>query len=115
MDFYEILNAIDVLITDYSSLYFDYLLLNRPIIFTPVDLDDYRLNKGFMLEPYDEWTPGDKVFDFHSLMQAMTSAIRQPALYEVERKRLSRIIHAYEDGNSTQRVVKLIKDVINEN
>ena len=33
IDFYEILGASDLLITDYSSVYFDYLLLNKPIIF----------------------------------------------------------------------------------
>nr|WP_129408529.1 CDP-glycerol glycerophosphotransferase family protein [Marinitoga lauensis] len=42
MDLYELINGVDLLITDYSSIYFDYLLLNRPIIFTPVDLEEYR-------------------------------------------------------------------------
>ncbi len=42
LDLYEVVNAADLLITDYSSIYFDYLLLDRPIIFTPLDLEEYR-------------------------------------------------------------------------
>ena len=34
-DFYEVLNCADILITDYSEIFIDYLLLNRPIIFNP--------------------------------------------------------------------------------
>ena len=56
---YDFLNVVDVLITDYSSIYFDYLLLNRPIIFHMPDLEEYQKKRGFILDPLDEWTPGD--------------------------------------------------------
>ena len=45
-DLYEVLNSADLLITDYSSVYFDFLLLDRPIVFTPVDLDSYSDLRG---------------------------------------------------------------------
>jgi len=60
MDLYEILNGADILITDYSSVYFNTLLIDLPIIFTPVDLEDYKNKRGLLLEPYDDWTPGPK-------------------------------------------------------
>lgn len=40
-DVYSELMNFDVLITDYSSIMFDFLLLNKPIIFTPFDIDEY--------------------------------------------------------------------------
>ena len=40
-DLYRLLNEIDVLITDYSSIYFDFLCLRKPIILFPFDMDDY--------------------------------------------------------------------------
>jgi CDP-glycerol glycerophosphotransferase (TagB/SpsB family) len=40
-DIYKILPSLDILITDYSIVLFDYLLLERPIIFAPFDLEEY--------------------------------------------------------------------------
>ena len=36
---YHIMNAFNVLITDYSSVYVDFMLLNKPIIFSCPDLE----------------------------------------------------------------------------
>ncbi|MCV5480587.1 CDP-glycerol glycerophosphotransferase family protein, partial [Escherichia coli] len=52
----------DFLITDYSSIYFDYLYLNRPIIFFPFDLEKYTASRDFYLS-YNEATPGVKVYN----------------------------------------------------
>ena len=52
-DLYALLGQADALITDYSSVYFDYLLLNRPIGFTVDDIQEYMANRGFVVEdPY---------------------------------------------------------------
>jgi CDP-glycerol glycerophosphotransferase len=58
-DIQELLLASDVLVTDYSSSFFDFALLGRPIVFYAYDLENYRDNlRGFYL-PYDEGTlPG---------------------------------------------------------
>ena len=37
------------------------MLLNKPIIFTPTDLEEYTKDRGILLEPYSAWTPGPKV------------------------------------------------------
>ncbi|MBU0983460.1 MAG: CDP-glycerol glycerophosphotransferase family protein, partial [candidate division Zixibacteria bacterium] len=47
-DPYPLLRVTDVLITDYSSVYFDFLLLNRPIVFTPFDYDSYLRDNAEM-------------------------------------------------------------------
>ena len=53
-----LLKAADVLITDYSSCYNDYLLLNRPQIFYCYDMDDYLLNDREMYFDYYSNVPG---------------------------------------------------------
>lgn len=49
----------DVLITDYSGCYYDYLLLNRPIIFYPYDIEKYLIKEREMYFSYTDRTVGD--------------------------------------------------------
>lgn len=67
MDIYSILKEADILITDYSSVYFDYLYLDRDIVFYPYDLEYYKNNDRGLLFNYDEMTPGKKVYNIDEL------------------------------------------------
>ena len=60
-DLYCLLPGTDALITDYSSIYFDYLLLDKPIAFVLDDLEQYRKERGFLLEPVTDWMPGHHI------------------------------------------------------
>ncbi|WP_196247633.1 CDP-glycerol glycerophosphotransferase family protein, partial [Cronobacter malonaticus] len=61
IDLNQLLSLTDILITDYSSIYLDYLILNKPLVFLVPDVDTYSSSRGgFTLEPFDFWTPGDK-------------------------------------------------------
>jgi CDP-glycerol glycerophosphotransferase (TagB/SpsB family) len=57
-DAYPLLRSAATLITDYSSVFFDFLFVERPIIFFPFDLEQYRSgDRGFYF-PYETHTPG---------------------------------------------------------
>lgn len=61
----------DCLITDYSSVYFDYLVFDKPILFYPYDYDFYQnSDRGFMID-YMEYTPGEKVYNIKELCSAI--------------------------------------------
>ena len=112
IDLYEILGASDALITDYSSVYFDYLLLDKPILFTPVDLEEYRRKRGFLLQPYELWTPGPKVLDQDTLQAELIRSLNDRGYYREERERIARIVHTYRDGQSSLRVWKAIDEYL---
>jgi CDP-glycerol glycerophosphotransferase (TagB/SpsB family) len=108
LDLYDILSAVDVLITDYSSVYFDFLLRNKPVIFCPTDLDEYSKSRGFILEPYDFWTPGPKVKDFKNFLKELTKIIENSNYYKEERELINNIVNKYHDDNSCERVYNLV-------
>lgn len=110
-DFYEIVNSSDILITDYSSICFDYLLINKPIIFINSDIDSYKEERGLLVEVYDDWTPGFKVDNSKDLSKAIKKALNEDP-HVLDRQKLLNKIHRYQDSNSTDRVIEFIKKII---
>ena len=106
----EILNAFDVMITDYSSIAFDYLLLNRPIIYLLPDFDEYKKSKGFVFNNIDYYMPGDKVFDFKSILLALKNSIEKPYLHKVARENVLMQRFDYTDGKAAERCYKAIME-----
>ncbi len=66
-DISTFLPYMDCLITDYSSVFFDYLIFNRPIIFYPYDYDYYDNSDRGILPNYTVHTPGEMVYNFEEL------------------------------------------------
>lgn len=114
VDLYNILSAFDALITDYSSVYFDYLLCDKPIIFTPTDYDKYNNDRGFLLEPYDFWSPGPKCFDQKTFEFSILEALNEPMKYSTARSTIKSIVHHFDDSSSTERVLNNIIQVIDK-
>ncbi|WP_187432923.1 CDP-glycerol glycerophosphotransferase family protein [Natronococcus pandeyae] len=83
-DIYPLLKHVDVLITDYSSIYFDYLLVDNPIVFYPFDLDEYRSHRGFYLD-YESVTPGPIATTFDGLLQGIEEALDHDEFAEERR------------------------------
>jgi hypothetical protein len=71
---YPFLPHADALVTDYSSVLFEYLLLDRPIVFYPYDLDRYRRSRDFYYD-YEKVTPGPRAADFEELLAALERTV----------------------------------------
>jgi CDP-glycerol glycerophosphotransferase (TagB/SpsB family) len=102
---YPALAAFDALITDMSSVWVDYLLLDKPMVFAFPDSDQYRNGRGLNLEPYDQWVPGPFAQDVDSLLSALGDVIdgRDPMAEERARTRVR--FHQYLDDQSTVRLL----------
>jgi CDP-glycerol glycerophosphotransferase len=71
-DVYTFISEFDLLITDYSSIYYDFLLWSKPIVFFPYDLEYYRDHDRGLIFDYDEYTPGPKVFNIDELKELLS-------------------------------------------
>lgn len=94
LDIQELLMETDLLITDYSSTYIDYLLLDRPIIFYDFDYDRYIEKDREMYFPYDEVTPGMKAETFDELMEGLRQFISGLDSFQEDRKRIRNLFYS---------------------
>lgn len=73
-DLYELLGDTDFLITDFSSIYFDYLNLDKPIIFVTNLLKQYEKARGLLIGPYEEVVPGPCVNTQSELLRTLAAS-----------------------------------------
>ena len=113
-DVYPLLASCDMLITDYSSVYVDFLLTERPIIFYCFDLQTYMAaDRGFNFDYY-EVTPGPKCFNLDEVAHWIQRFLEDDSLYKKERKELKDKFHRWQDGLNCMRVSETIMRITEE-
>ncbi len=105
-DVYPLMPPSSALITDYSSIYMDYLLLDKPVLFLVPDLEEYVLKDRQFQFNFDEMTPGPKLKTWDAVLAALLGQWNQDE-YAGERARLRRL--AFDDLPQDQAVPKLIE------
>jgi len=108
IDCYPVLAKSDILITDFSSIYHDYLWRNKPLIFYPYDRKLYEKDYTFIYN-YDKITPGPKVNSLAELITEIQKVISGQDDYEVARQERRELVYDYEKGSEL--VVKQLKQL----
>lgn len=104
----ELMCAADLCITDYSSLVFEYALLERPILFYAYDYKEYVTERGFYYN-YEEFVPGPICYSEEELIQCIKTIqydknYQEELLHRVDEFKM-RFMAAC-DGKSTDRILK---------
>lgn len=100
----------DVLITDYSSVFFDYANLRRPMLFFTYDLDKYQsVLRGFYMDVEEE-LPGPMLFDTDEVLDAIGNLPQIQKQYEDKYRIFCEKYCGWEDGSATQKVVEAVFD-----
>jgi CDP-glycerol glycerophosphotransferase (TagB/SpsB family) len=114
VDPYPILKHTDALISDYSSIFFDYLLLDRPLVFYPYDLDDYRKYSRALYDDYDSVTPGPKATDAAGLQRTLTTLLssydEQARRYAAEREAVRSRFYEHVDDRASARLFDALRE-----
>ena len=103
-DLNTLLSVSDILITDYSSIIFEYIVFDRQIIFYAYDLDMFENDGRGFYEDYRKYVPGAVVYD----MDGLIKEINNGGGFEEKRKKFLDDAYEYKDGRSTERLLKLI-------
>ena len=99
------LRKADVLITDYSSVWVDFLLLDRQIISYCPDISNYKKTRGLLYD-YDLVFPGKINVTFESFLKELKISFSTSIISK--QIRIKHLFHAFLDGKNSERVSKKI-------
>ena len=102
-DINELLLITDILITDYSSVIFEYALLDKPIIFYTPDFEEYKESRDFYYD-FSEYTYGPVCKTFNKLIQAIKNSKVDDNKLKIFKKKFLNMC----DGNSTKRFIDVL-------
>lgn len=109
---YDLLAHADVLLTDHSSVWIDFLLTGRPIVFTIADLEEYRSTRGFYFTDIEALLPGPIVEDLAGLRRVLPQVLVAGDPWEEARREALMMHHVHTDAKSAARVTDLIAAIL---
>lgn len=109
IDLYALLGKSDALITDFSSVYFDYLLQNKPIGFELGDIANYSSGRGFLVDQPLDYMPGKKIREANDFFKFIEQVATGQDEHVVERAKLCTKMNHYNDNNSAKRIIKFLE------
>ena len=99
----EIMNAFDLLITDYSSIGTEFLFLNRPVLFNVCDIEEYKKNRGLLFGDSDFWFPGPTFRTQKELIEETEKLLNDKNYYLNERENKKKLwFGSLKDGGCKQ-------------
>lgn len=109
-DIMEILNVFDLLITDYSSIYIDFLLTGKPMLFLPYDREEYLGERG-MNFPYDQVTPGPKPKSFQEFLNSIEGLLYNYDGYVRQREEMNLFFNEIQEP-CCQKIVQYTRELL---
>ncbi len=105
---YTLLARTDCLITDYSSVYFDFLLLDRPIGFAVGDIGEYGGERGFTMENPSEYMAGEICHNGGEMLAFIESVFSGEDKYKQKRDEMNRLFNFYKDDENCRRALEAV-------
>lgn len=102
---YEILSDTAALITDYSSIYYDYLLLHKPIGITLDDYQEYKECNGFSFSNILDILKGEYIYNIIDLERFISNVELGNDVMREEREKVNRMANKYQNGEYSQMVL----------
>ena len=102
-DVYSYLHMFDLLISDYSSVLVDFICADKPVIYFPYDIEEYKENDAGLNDFY--WTKpvGPMCFSWENVVDTASSLLSEDYWKSNRRKHLS-FYQTFNDGQNCERV-----------
>lgn len=109
---YEVLGNCDAMITDYSSVYYDFLLCDKPVGLCWEDYDEYERREGFAVDMNRIMAGGVKIYNTDDFCKFISSVANDEDVLKKERREVRDLVHDHIDNQSTKRVVDYLESQI---
>ena len=109
---YQFVGNCDALITDFSSIYYDFLICGKPIGLIWEDFDDYSKNPGFAVDVHYYTKAGVKILDLTGFLKFINDISLNKDILSQERKEICKLVNYSNDANNSKRVYDFIMNVI---
>ncbi len=106
-DVTELYLACDILVTDYSSMMFDFSITGKPMLFLAPDLDRYKKEQGFYFD-FEATAPGPIVQTAAELLACLNNLESVEAEYQQRYRDWQNKFNSLEDGSAAKRVVDTV-------
>ena len=107
---YQLLQLSDALITDYSSVYFDYMLMDKPIGMSVEDINEYKKQFGIYFDDLEKELPAEYIYNYEDLFKFIENVCNDIDIMKDERNKMKKIYFKYTDGKSSKRIVDFLRD-----
>jgi len=114
-DIYEDLCKFDLLVTDFSSIYFDYLLLDRPVVFAAFDIECYTERDRELYYSLEEIAGGPVARNWKEVFAGIVLQFRDDSDFIAKRAEIRDRFNGFLDGKSSQRAFEEIATRIGMN
>lgn len=106
MDTNELLSVTDLLISDYSSIFYDFLASGKPVLFYIPDLEQYKEDRGLYLQPSE--LPGPAFTSLQDLGKAINNLAAVVNEYKGKYETAKKFACPYDDGQVAKRIIDIV-------
>ncbi|MGJ8686237.1 MAG: CDP-glycerol glycerophosphotransferase family protein [Spongiibacteraceae bacterium] len=107
-DIYSILNDYDLVIIDYSSLYFDLLLLGISFIMAPIDLHNYMQDDRQLYRPYSDYAVHPPCENWPAVFEQIATQLQHRSISD-RGEQLCSEFHYYRDAGAAERLIDVVR------
>ena len=106
---YHYLSNVDALITDYSSVYYDFMLTKRPIGLAVADIHEYAKTTRIIFDKFEDGVAGEYIYTFKDLLTFIHNVATDNDISYERRMEKMKIYHKYFDDASADRIIAIME------
>ena len=111
---YQFVKSCDALITDYSSIYYDYTLCDKPIGLIWEDYDEYKNNVGFAVDMNEYMKGAEKIYSLEDFKRFISDLASERDRKKFDRNEIKSIVNFLDDGKNSERVTRFVLDKLGQ-